>query len=221
MNKIKKTEIMKSVYGRNDEAAADFNKFLTGKKIFCVNVLGSPGAGKTTLLIDLIGRLIRRSFVIEGDVASDIDARRLAGQNIPAAQINTGGACHLNAAAVADCFHNSAGGFIGGYLFIENIGNLICPVDFFLGEHAKMLVCSVTEGGDKSYKYPLAFERADVIVINKSDLSAHVDFDEKFFSDGARMLNQTAPIFTVSGVTGAGVSEVAEWLTYRAAPVTG
>jgi len=212
---VKKIRVMESVRSRNDAAARGFNEYLTANRVCCVNMLGAPGAGKTSLLIQLIKLLDKPSFVIEGDVASDIDTRMLNGLGITAVQMNTGGACHLNAAAVADIYKRHASGFADGYLFIENIGNLICPADFSLGEHASMLVVSVTDGSDKPYKYPLAFEKTDAVLLNKIDLADRVDFDRVFFMTGISLLNGGASVFDVSGKTGAGAEVVAQWLSDR------
>jgi len=216
---LKKINVMESVYKRNEKYAAEFNARLTDKRVYCVNVMGSPGAGKTTLLLDLAKRLAKPVFVIEGDVASDIDARTFAAAGVQAAQINTGSACHLNAADVVRKFDETAAGFTDGFLFIENIGNLICPADFLLGEHVRVLVCAVTDGGDKPYKYPMAFEKAGAVLLNKTDLLKYVNFNIDFFTAGLRRINATAPLFRVSGATGEGLDAVAEWLTHVAGPV--
>jgi len=213
---------MESIYAKNERLARDFNEKLTRRNVFCVNVMGAPGAGKTTALIRIIRELACPAFVIEGDIESDIDARKLESLGIPALQINTGGACHLDAPIVADAFAAHAGPeFSGGFLFIENIGNLICPAEFMIGEHVKLLICSVTDGSDKPYKYPLAFEKADIILLNKCDLLDYVDFDRDFFKDGARRHNPGAPVIGVSGKTGEGIGEAAEWLKNRARNVIG
>jgi len=216
---LKKINVMESVYKRNEKRAAEFNARLTDRRVYCVNVMGSPGAGKTTLLMALVKRLAKPVFIIEGDVASDIDARAFADAGVMAAQINTGSACHLNAEEVMQKFNDTAAGFTAGFLFIENIGNLICPADFLLGEHIRVLVCAVTDGGDKPYKYPMAFERAGAVLLNKIDLMNHVDFDENFFTAGLRQINNTAPVFNISGVTGEGLDAVADWLARVAGPI--
>ena len=215
----RKIEVMESVYGQNERMAAEFNEKLTSRGIFCVNVLGAPGAGKTTALIRLINGLGRPAYVIEGDIESDIDAQKLKALGIPASQINTGGACHLDAPVVADAFAGDA--FAGGYLFIENIGNLVCPAEFMIGEHVKILICSVTDGGDKPWKYPLAFEKAGLILLNKCDLLDYVDFDWEFFESGAKKLNPNAPIIKISSKTGAGIGEAVEWLRNSARNIIG
>ena len=218
---IKKISVMESVYGRNEKISFGFNKILTDRKIFCVNVMGPPGAGKTTVLLWLAEKLNAPVFVIEGDIASDIDKRKLDERNIPAAQINTGGACHLDADIVRDVFEKHGREFGGGYLFIENIGNLVCPAEFMIGEHKKLLVASAADGSDKPYKYPLAFEKADAILLNKCDLRGYVDFDPVYFMDGVRKLNETAPVFEITAKNGTGLSEVINWVINTAKPVIG
>ena len=209
---IKKIEIMESVYAKNDKLAAEFNKKLTIKKIFCVNVMGSPGTGKTSTLIRIIEKIDAPVLVIEGDIESDIDAKKLSELGIRTVQINTGGACHLDAYAVAEAFDKTGARFSDGFLFIENIGNLVCPAEFRIGEHANLLVCSVTDGSDKPYKYPLAFEKADMILLNKYDLIDHVDFDAGFFTNGVKKLNGCAPVVEFSAKNGRGAEEVSDWL---------
>ena len=213
----KEISVMESVYAKNDKLAAEFNQQLTGRGVFCVNVMGAPGAGKTSCLIRIIEELGLSALVIEGDIESDIDAQKLEALGIGTVQINTGGACHLDAPPVSEAFGGS--GFSKGVLFIENIGNLVCPAEFMIGEHIKLLISSVAEGSDKPYKYPLAFEKADIILLNKRDLLEHVDFDTAFFMDGVKKLNPGAPVFEVSCKTGQGFGEIAEWLKNKAKPV--
>lgn len=150
-------------------------------------------------------------YVIEGDIESDIDTERLRKENVTAAQINTFGACHLDAPLVHNAVH-TMDFREGGILFIENVGNLVCPAELNIGENIKMLIVSVADGSDKPYKYPLAFEKADIILLNKTDLMPYLDFDEDFFMKGLRHLNKQAPVFKVSGKTGEGYKEAAEWI---------
>jgi len=184
-----------------------------------VNILGAPGVGKTSSLHRIITALDLPAYVIEGDVESDIDTLKLKALGIQAVQINTGGACHLDAPIVANAYDAKLSDFGNGFLFIENIGNLICPAEFMIGEHIKLLISAVTEGSDKPYKYPLAFEKADIILLNKWDLLAYVDFDWEFFINGIRKINPSAPVFRVSGKTGEGYGEAIAWLKSRAKPV--
>ena len=208
----KTVEVMENIFDENDRIAAEVNSNLAARGVFAVNVMGAPGAGKTSSLIQIIKGLKKaKPYVVEGDIESDIDTRTLEAMGIEALQINTHGGCHLDSPMMKDAVERMS--FRErGILFIENVGNLVCPAEFSIGEHIKMLICSVTEGSDKPYKYPLAFEKADIILLNKCDLKPYLDFDSEFFYTGVRNLNKKAPVFEVSGKTGEGFEAVAEWL---------
>ena len=219
MHDVRKLNVMEGILDENDHIASHTNEKLSKAGILCVNVMGAPGAGKTTALKNIISRLKgAAAYVIEGDIESDIDTKELRGLGIRAYQINTFGACHLDAPMV----YNMASSIDfdkRGILFVENIGNLVCPAEFSIGEHVKMLISPVTEGSDKPYKYPLAFERADAVILSKVDLLPYVDFDEGFFMKGLRALNKNAMVFKASARTGEGFTEAAEWLAERAGNV--
>jgi hydrogenase nickel incorporation protein HypB len=206
--------VKESITERNEQLAAELNSEFTERGLFVVNVMGAPGVGKTSALIRVIERLPLPAYVIEGDIESDIDTKKLAALGIRTVQINTGGACHLDTPLIASASKRLEPG--GGVLFIENIGNLVCPAEFMIGEHVKLLATNVTEGSDKPFKYPLAFENADAIVLGKTDLLPYVDFDEAMYMDGVRKLNPYAPVFRASAKTGEGFDEVAAWITERA-----
>jgi len=211
MSENKEIEVMQSVYDKNDEVAAKINASLTEKGIYAINVMGAPGAGKTSTLIKIIKRLDDITpYVIEGDIEADIDTLTLLSLGVKTIQINTGGACHLDSPLIGEAVESL--NIEKGVLFIENIGNLVCPAEFQIGEHAKMLISTVTEGSDKPYKYPLAFEKANIIILNKWDLIPYVDFDEEFFMKGVRALNKTAPVFKVSCKADEGFEEVVLWI---------
>jgi hydrogenase nickel incorporation protein HypB len=207
-------DVMVDIHAHNDHIAEHVHEYLNKKNIFAVNVMGAPGCGKTTTLEQLIKRLPQKSYVIEGDIESDIDTERLREQGVSASQINTFGACHLDAPLLHNAVH-VMDFKEPGILFIENVGNLVCPAEFSIGEDIKLLLVSVTDGSDKPYKYPLAFEKADVILLNKVDLLPYLNFDEAFFMKGIRHLNPQVPVFNVCGTTGEGYEEVAKWLTER------
>ena len=216
MSETKKIEVMENIHGENQRIALETNQRLTEAGIFCVNVMGAPGAGKTSSIIQIIKNLKHVTpFVIEGDIESDLDTQTLTRLGIKTFQINTGGACHLDAPLIRDAVNMLAPNK-KGILFIENIGNLVCPAEFVIGEHMKLLISTVTEGSDKPYKYPLAFEKADGVILNKSDLMPYIDFDLDFFTRGFRALNPQAPLFKVSAKTGDGFSQVAQWLEEKA-----
>ncbi len=215
MHDIKKIDVMEGVLDENDHIAEHVRTHMTRHGVLVVNEMGAPGAGKTTTLKNIIRHLDAKPYVIEGDIESDIDTKNLNELGIETHQINTHGACHLDAPLIEHMTGHIAFGE-PGVLFIENIGNLVCPAEFSIGEHIMMLVCTVTEGSDKPYKYPLAFEKADIILLNKVDLIPYLDFDEEFFMKGIRALNKDVPVFKVSGKTGEGFEEVAQWLQSKA-----
>jgi hydrogenase nickel incorporation protein HypB len=173
-----------------------------------VNLISSPGSGKTTLLEATINKLKERfdTAVIEGDVATERDAERIRALGVPAHQILTGGACHLDARMVSSALDESSLA-PADLLFIENVGNLICPTGYDLGEDLKVAVLSVTEGDDKPFKYPAIFSRAQVTVITKIDLLPHIEFDMRGVQDHVATLNPSARIFLTSARTGAGLDE--------------
>ena len=209
-------EIKEEIHGANDMIAAGLNAELSENKVFMVNVMGAPGAGKTASIISIIKNLKSMTpHVIEGDIESDLDAVTMQKLGVDTIQINTGGACHLDSPIVKRAVENMEFEE-NSIIFIENIGNLVCPAEFSIGEHVKMLIVTVTEGSDKPYKYPLAFEKADIIVLNKVDLIPYVDFDEKFFTDGVRALNKKAPLIHCSSKTSEGFDKVASYLEAKA-----
>jgi len=207
-----KVTVMEDIYSENDRISDKIHEKLKESGIYAVNVLGAPGTGKTSSLIKMMEGLKGiKPYVVEGDIQSDIDTVKLQRMGIETLQINTGGACHLDAILIENILSkfdlNQK-----GILFIENIGNLVCPAEFNIGEDIKLLITSATEGADKPYKYPLAFEKASIILLNKSDLAPYVDFDRDYFEKGIRALNPDAPIFYVSAKTGEGFDGVCSWL---------
>ncbi len=204
-------DVKQSIYDKNDSIADEVNREMSASGTLLINVMGAPGAGKTSVIRRIVEGLGEQSAVIEGDIESDIDTKALAALGIRTYQINTHGACHLDAPtirAAVDDFDMPKGGAV----FIENIGNLVCPAEFTIGEHFKMLIVTVTDGSDKPYKYPLAFEKADIIVLNKADLLPYVDFDESFFMAGVRALNPDVPVIKVSARAGEGVDGIVQWI---------
>lgn len=216
MHDVLKVNVMENIHSENEHIAEHVNEDMTKKGILIINVMGAPGVGKTTTLKQIIKNIKGlKPYVIEGDIESDIDTVDLRNLGISTFQINTFGACHLDAPLIHNAVKNIQFDE-KGILFIENIGNLVCPAEFTVGEHIKMLIVSVTDGSDKPYKYPLAFEKADVIILNKVDLIPHLDFNEEFFMSGVRGHNKNVPVFKVSGKTGEGYEEVAKWLQEKA-----
>jgi hydrogenase nickel incorporation protein HypB len=207
--------VEQALLAENDRFAAQNRGFFDGRRTRCFNLISSPGAGKTTLLEKTLAALRARAVpcaVIEGDQATDLDSRRIARTGAPVVQIETGRSCHLDAHQV---LHALSGLDVPdrGLLFIENVGNLICPTEFQLGEHERVTIVSVAEGHDKPAKYPLAFRTATAVVISKTDLLPHVDFD---LAEAKRLiagLNPGAPVFELSARTGAGLDAWLAWLT--------
>jgi hydrogenase nickel incorporation protein HypB len=207
-----KIDIKKAVYEANDERASAINAALRSRGIFTVNVLGGPGAGKTSLISRVAELLPGESLaVIEGDVASDIDTRFLRARGVEAYQIETGGDCHLNAAMIEEILPKMALRE-GSWLFIENIGNLVCPAEFVVGEDLKIVVASVAEGSDKPHKYPIVFAKSAACVLTKIDLKEAVGFDDAFFQRGLASSAPEARLFPLNGRTGEGAEAFVAWL---------
>ncbi len=215
MTEIRKVE--ERILSANDRLALENRARLDQAGVLAVNLMASPGAGKTSLILRTIealrGRV--RLAVIEGDLASRVDADRVQAAGVPAVQINTGGGCHLDAPMVAQALAQLPLEAID-LLLIENVGNLVCPTQFALGEHRRVLVASVPEGHDKPIKYPTSFMDMDAIVLNKTDLMPYVDFDWAAFERAVRAVNRDAPIFPISCRTGEGIPAWIAWL--RPAP---
>jgi hydrogenase nickel incorporation protein HypB len=205
--------IVRNVLEANEKKAEDVRRLLSGHKILTLNLISSPGAGKTSLLErtlrDLSGEF--QMAVIEGDLQTDNDARRVAATGAQAVQINTDGGCHLDSNMVLKALENLRLEDLD-ILFIENVGNLVCPVEFDCGEDAKVALLSVTEGDDKPEKYPLLFNLAKVMVLNKIDLLPYVDFDMSRARAFAVKLNRQLHIFELSCRSGEGLEQWYGWL---------
>ena len=206
-------KVLKDILSANDRIALENRKLLDKKGVFAVNVMASPGAGKTSVILQTISGLKSkvRIGVIEGDVSSSIDADRIAQENIPVLQINTGGECHLDANMVQRALREMPLDDID-ILFIENIGNLICTAEFKIGTHKNLVIASVPEGHDKPLKYPLMFTVADVILVNKMDLLPYSNFDVNAYKKAVRGLNEKVEVIEISCTTGQGIKQWLEWL---------
>lgn len=208
--------IMKQLLEANDKFAEDNRAYFAKNNILAVNLMGAPGSGKTTLISAIAKELSDIKIgVVEGDIASSIDARKLEKQGLCSSQINTCGECHLDARVIRDGAEQT--GLKDGILFIENVGNLICPAEFDLGESIRLLAASVPEGDDKPYKYVPMFSYIDVVALTKCDLKEAVGFDTEYFLKGLRAVSQ-APVFEVSlkkGGHAQGVKELAEYLRQK------
>ena len=207
----------RKVLGENDRIAAALRQEFQRRGIFCLNLISSPGAGKTLLLERTLEGFApgRRVAVLTGDIQTDNDARRLARYGFPVQQITTAGACHLDARMVERHLANWDLSSIG-LLLIENVGNLVCPTSYDLGEDAKVVILSVAEGDDKPLKYPGIFHRAELLVLSKIDLLPYVPFDIAAARDNARKVNPAIEIVEVSSTTGAGLDAWRAWLDRRA-----
>ena len=206
-------KVLKDILGANEQIAERNRQLLDSNNVFAVNLMSSPGAGKTSLILETIKSLKgkTRVGVIEGDVSSSVDAEVIGKEDVPVLQINTDGGCHLDANMTYSALNNVPLKDIE-LLFIENVGNLICPAEFALGEHKKVLIASIPEGDDKPFKYPLMFHTADAVLINKIDLLPYVKFDIQAFSRVIKGMNEGVEIFQISCATGQGIQEWVSWL---------
>jgi hydrogenase nickel incorporation protein HypB len=209
-----RVEIVKKILDSNEQLAEQNRKKLDEHQVFAINVMASPGAGKTTFIVQTIKNLPEglRLAVIEGDTAPvTIDADKITAAGMTAVQINTGGECHLDANMVGLAL-DQLDLDETDLLLIENVGNLICPASFKLGNHANILISSTPEGDDKPYKYPNIYRNLDVLIINKIDLLPYLDFRMDYFREGVEMLNPGLKTFAVSSKTGEGFQDWIEWL---------
>ncbi|MDR0888610.1 MAG: hydrogenase nickel incorporation protein HypB [Coriobacteriales bacterium] len=211
-------DIQKPILDANDRIAAENRKRLDDNGIYMLDLLASPGAGKTSLILATIERLKERYkiAIIEGDIASDVDSQKVKSAGVPAIQINTGGLCHLESQMISralDALDEQEGGLAAlDIIIIENVGNLVCPVDFYLGEDAKVMVLSVPEGHDKPLKYPGIFQASRAVALNKIDVMPAFDFDTDAFRASVAQLNPKAPVFALSATHGDGVDEWINWI---------
>ena len=215
-----KIPVVQDILSANESQADDNRRVFDAARVYAVNLMGSPGAGKTSLILATVARLPRttRPGVIEGDLASTIDAETIASHGLPVVQINTGGNCHLDAPQIRSALPHLPLADLD-LVFIENVGNLVCTANFALGAHLAAVVASVPEGHDKPYKYPGIYATADVVVLNKADLTAVFEFDVEYFRRGVHMLNPTCPVFVVSSRSGEGMDKWVAWLEERRATV--
>ncbi len=205
--------ILENILNANDRIAAANRASFDTAGVYALNLMASPGAGKTSVIEKIIAEIDDdlRIAVVEGDIASSIDAERVAAAGVQAFQINTGGNCHLDAVMLQEALpHIDI--VATDLLIVENVGNLVCPANFKLGTHYNVLIASVPEGDDKPYKYPGMYRGVDVVVINKIDLLPYVPFDMGYFKQGIEILNPHVAMFPLSCRTGEGLSAWIEWL---------
>jgi len=208
-----RVKVVENILKANDQIAFKNRLLLDKHKTVAVNLMASPGAGKTSLVMRTVEALgsEMRIGAVDGDTASQVDADKIATTGVPVIQINTGGGCRLDANMMQSALEQLPLNEID-LLLIENVGNLVCPANMALGEHARVVVASLPEGDDKPIKYPNIFTKVDAVVINKIDLLPHLDFDLQAFQKLVKGLNPNARIFQVSCKTGQGIDEWAAWL---------
>lgn len=209
-------KVVRQILEWNENCHSELQKLLNEKKVLMVNVMGSPGGGKTTLIKHLINDL-RSEYnigVIEADIAGKIDAIKIADMGIPVVQLNTDGACHIEAMSIKNILPDFDLDKLD-LIFIENIGNLVCPAEFNIGEDIKLAILSVPEGDDKVEKYPLMFTNSEALVINKFDMKPYFDFDDKRVEEKSRQLNPDINLFRISAKNGDGIDELVSYLKNR------
>ena len=217
MKNKKTVKIVEKIMSANDQIAQENQKLLNSYSILSVNVMASPGSGKTSLIMRTIENLSNqfKMAVIEGDTAPvTIDSDKISKMNIPVVQINTGGECHLDALMVRKGLEQLALSDIK-LLIIENVGNLVCPAAFRLGEHINIVIASIPEGDDKPYKYPNIYRGINALILNKTDLLPYVDFDIEYFKRGIRALNPGVAFFPLSCKTGDGFEKWVDWMKIK------
>jgi hydrogenase nickel incorporation protein HypB len=209
-----KVKVVTKILEANDRIAGENRKRFQDAGVYVVNLMGAPGAGKTTLLERTIKALkpSLRIGVIEGDIVGTDDAERIGALDVPVVQINTGGACHLDANMINEVLDELPLEDLD-LLIIENVGNLVCPAEFKVGEDKKMMVLSIAEGHDKPLKYPLMFQESSALVLNKMDLLPFMNTDMNKVRNDSLALNPKLKIFEVSCTTGAGIDQWAQWLS--------
>jgi hydrogenase nickel incorporation protein HypB len=207
-------KIMKNILDRNQNKAEEIRKLLAAKKVLMVNIISSPGAGKTTLLertCEAIGAKYRIG-IIEGDITTDRDAQRLKKYNIPIVVINTEGGCHLDSHSISKVLDSFDLDYLD-VIFVENVGNLICPSQFDLGETFKLAMVSTTEGDDKPGKYPMLFREAKTVLLNKTDLIPYTNFNINNFRSDLFDINGHITLFEISCTSGDGLEEWYDWIS--------
>jgi hydrogenase nickel incorporation protein HypB len=209
----KRINVERNILSANDEVAENNKRKFDSAGVFAINIMASPGAGKTTFILKTMEALNNRLSmgVIEGDLASTIDTDKVKSAGVSAVQINTGGECHLDAVMVADVLPSLPLSKLD-LVIIENVGNLVCPVNFRIGSHINVLIASIPEGDDKPYKYPGAYRGVNALIISKTDLLPYIPFDMDYFQKGVEILNPGLITFPVSAKTGAGMKFWADWL---------
>lgn len=206
-------KVVKQILECNEDCSNEIKEILKNKNVYLINVMGSPGTGKTSLIIELIKQLKDKYniAVVEGDIAGQVDAEKIDSLGISVIQLNTDNACHIEAMSIKN---------ILGYfnleeidlIFIENIGNLVCPAEFDIGEDLKVAILSIPEGDDKVEKYPLLFSTADVVVLNKYDMMEYFDFDDYKVEQNVGLINSSSAMFRISSRTGENLNSLVTYV---------
>ena len=206
-------KVLQNILNANDQIAEKNRQLLDDNQVFVINIMSSPGAGKTSLILETIRRLKGkiRVGVIEGDISSSVDAETVGKEGVAVIQINTGGGCHLDANMVQNALSNLPLKDID-LLIIENVGNLICPANFALGDHRRVIISSIPEGHDKPIKYPVMFHDADIVLLNKTDLIPYINFDLETFTQAVKGIKKELAIVQLSCTTGEGIDQWFAWL---------
>lgn len=208
--------VVENILSANDRLAQRNREMLDQLGVYAINIMASPGAGKTSFILKMLealhGRL--KFGVIEGDLATSIDAEKAMAAGLPAVQINTGGECHLDAVMLADALPALPLQDLN-LVVVENVGNLVCPANFQIGTHLNVLIASIPEGDDKPYKYPAMYRGMQVLIINKIDLLPYVPFNMDYFKKGVEVLNPGVAVFPVSCKTGENMEAWVDWLVKK------
>ena len=216
---ITRIPVVENILSANDRIANRNRQMLDQLGVYSINIMASPGAGKTSFILKTLealkGRL--KLGVIEGDLASSIDAEKAIAAGLPAVQINTGGECHLDAVMLADALPALPLRDLN-LVLVENVGNLVCPANFQIGTHLNVLIASIPEGDDKPYKYPGMYRGMQVLIVNKIDLLPYVPFNMDYFKKGVEVLNPGVAVFPVSCKTGENMDSWVDWLVKKVNP---
>jgi hydrogenase nickel incorporation protein HypB len=206
-------KVVRQILEWNEDNSNEIKEILKNKGIFMINVMGSPGAGKTSLIVEMIKRLSKnyKVAVIEGDIAGQIDAKKIDALGIPVVQLNTDGACHIEAMSISHILQYFDLDSID-ILLIENIGNLVCPAEFNIGEDIRIAILSIPEGDDKVEKYPLMFATSEALVLNKYDMKEYFEFEDIKVENTAKEMNPKLEVFRISTRSQLGMDELIVWV---------
>jgi hydrogenase nickel incorporation protein HypB len=207
-------KVVRQILEWNENCHAELQGIFEENKVLMINIMGSPGAGKTTFILKFIENLRKENYkvgVIEGDIAGKVDAEKMAAIGIPVVQLNTDGACHIEAMSIKNIIPDFNLKELD-VLIVENIGNLVCPAEFDIGEHLKIALLSIPEGDDKVEKYPLMFSRSDALVLTKYDMKSYFEFDEERVIQNAQNMNKDIKLFKVNSTKGEGMAEFVAWV---------